>query len=136
MDLQYWSIINIKIVNCEIYLVNNLFTLLFLQISPIWGIKNEKIEVVGTLLNSSFSFLKKLLYKVIELLSLSLLSSPLFFFFSFYFQTVHKLWKLRHGCVENRTLYKLPNLWPHLHMPYLSSKLKFLLLLWFRPHNN
>ena len=35
MDLQHWSIINLKRVNWEIYLVNNLFTLLSLQISPI-----------------------------------------------------------------------------------------------------
>ena len=37
MDLQHWSIINLERVNWEIYLVNNLFTPLFLQISPIWG---------------------------------------------------------------------------------------------------
>ena len=37
MDLQHWSIINLERVNWEIYLVNNLFTLLSLQISPIWG---------------------------------------------------------------------------------------------------
>ena len=36
MDLQHWSIINLEIINWEIYLVNNLFTLLSLQISPIW----------------------------------------------------------------------------------------------------
>ena len=36
MDLQYWFIINLEKVNWEIYLVNNLSTLLFLQISPIW----------------------------------------------------------------------------------------------------
>ena len=37
MDLQHWSIINLEKVNWEIYLVNNLTTLLSLQISPIWG---------------------------------------------------------------------------------------------------
>ena len=36
MDLQHWSIINLEIINWKIYLVNNLFTLLSLQISPIW----------------------------------------------------------------------------------------------------
>ena len=37
MDLQHWFIINLEKVNLEIYIVNNLFTLLSLQISPIWG---------------------------------------------------------------------------------------------------
>ena len=37
MDLQHWSIINLERVNWEIYLVNNLSTLLSLQISPILG---------------------------------------------------------------------------------------------------
>ena len=36
MDLQYWFIINLERVNWKIYLVNNLSTLLSLQISPIW----------------------------------------------------------------------------------------------------
>ena len=35
IDLQHWSIINLEMVNWEIYLVNNLFILLSLQISPI-----------------------------------------------------------------------------------------------------
>ena len=78
MDLQHWSIINLEMVNWEIYLVNNLSTLLSLQISPIWGIKNEGLEVVETPPNSSPSFLKKLSNKVIELLSLPLLYSPSF----------------------------------------------------------
>ena len=79
MDLQYWFIINLEKVNWEIYLVNNLSTLLFLQISPIWGIKNEGLEVVKTPPNPSPSFLKKPPNKVIELLSLPLLYSPSFF---------------------------------------------------------
>ena len=37
MDLQHWFIINLEKVNWEIYLVNNLSTLLSFQISPIWG---------------------------------------------------------------------------------------------------
>ena len=37
MDLQHWSIINLEMVNQKIYLVNNLFTLLYFQISPIYG---------------------------------------------------------------------------------------------------
>ena len=36
MDLQHWSIINLERVNWEIYLVNNLSTILSLQISHIW----------------------------------------------------------------------------------------------------
>ena len=60
MDLQHWSIINLERVNWEIYLVNNLYTL---------------VEILP---NSSLSFLKKLPNKVIELLSLSLLYSPPF----------------------------------------------------------
>ena len=48
MDLQHWSIINLEMVNWKIYLVNNLSTLLSLQISSIWGIKNEGLEVVET----------------------------------------------------------------------------------------
>ena len=35
-------------VNWEIHLVNNLSTLLSLQISPIWEIKNEGLEVIET----------------------------------------------------------------------------------------
>ena len=79
MGLQHWSIINLERVNWEIYLVNNLSTLLYFQISLIWGIKNEGLEVVETPPNSSPSFLKKLPNKVIELLSLPLLYSPFFF---------------------------------------------------------
>ena len=79
MDLQHRSIINLERINWEIYLVNNLSTLLSLQISPIWGIKNEELEVVQTPPNSSHSFLNKLPNKVIELLSLPLLYSPSFF---------------------------------------------------------
>ena len=37
MDLEHWSIINLEMVNWKIYLVNNLSTLLSLQISQIWG---------------------------------------------------------------------------------------------------
>ena len=37
MYLQHWSIINLERVNWEIYLVNNLSTLLSPQISLIWG---------------------------------------------------------------------------------------------------
>ena len=85
MDSQHWSIINLEMGNWEIYLVNNLSTLLSLQISPIWGIKNEKLEVVETPPNSSLSFLKKLPNKVIELLSLPLIDSPPFL----NFQTRH-----------------------------------------------
>ena len=48
MDLQHWSIINLKMVNWKIYLVNNLSTLLSSQIFPIWGIKNKELEVVET----------------------------------------------------------------------------------------
>ena len=43
------------------------------------SLKNEGLEVVENPPNSSPSFLKKLLNKVIELLSLSLLYSPSFF---------------------------------------------------------
>ena len=35
-------------VNWGIHLINNLSTLLSLQISPIWGIKNEGLEIVET----------------------------------------------------------------------------------------
>ena len=35
-------------INLRIHLVNNLSTLLSLQISPIWEIKNEGLEVVET----------------------------------------------------------------------------------------
>jgi len=60
-------------------MVNNLYTLLSFQISPIWGIKNERLEVVETPPNFSPFFLKKLPNKIIELLSLLLLYSPSFF---------------------------------------------------------
>ena len=66
-------------VNWGIHLINNLSTLLSLQISPIWGIKNERLEIVETPPTPSSSFLKKLPNNVIELLSLPLLYSPSFF---------------------------------------------------------
>ena len=59
------NFVNIERVNWVIHLVNNLCTLLSLQISPIWGIKNEGLEVVKTPPNPSPSFLKKLPNKVI-----------------------------------------------------------------------
>ena len=37
MGLQHWFIINLERVNWEMYLVNNLSSLLSLQISLIWG---------------------------------------------------------------------------------------------------
>ena len=78
MDLQHWSIINLEMVNWEIYLVNNLSTLLYSLSKSLQfgGIKNEGLEVVETSPNSSPSFLKKLPNKVIELLSLPLHYSP------------------------------------------------------------
>ena len=51
-------------------MINNLSTLLSLQISSIWGIKNERFEVVKTPPNSFPSFFKKLQNKVIKLPSL------------------------------------------------------------------
>ena len=60
-------------------MINNLSTLLSLQISSIWGIKNEGLEVVETPPNPFPSFLKKLINKIIELLFLPLLYSPSFF---------------------------------------------------------
>ena len=49
MDLQHWSIINLEMVNWEIYLVNNLSTLLSLSKSLQFGrIKNEGLEAVET----------------------------------------------------------------------------------------
>ena len=74
MDLQHWSIINLEIVNWEIYLLYSPSKSL-----QFGGIKNERLEVVETPPNSSPLFLKKLLNKVIELLSLPLLYSPSFF---------------------------------------------------------
>ena len=76
MDLQHWSIINLEKVNWEIYLLYSPSKSL-----QFWGIKNEGLEVVKTLPNSSLSFAKKLSNKVIELLSLPLstLLQPLFF---------------------------------------------------------
>ena len=83
MDLQHWFIINLERVNWEIYLVNNLSTLLYSPFKSLQfgGIKNEGLEVVETPPNPSKlppSFLKKLPNKVIKLLSLSLLYSPSF----------------------------------------------------------
>ena len=37
IDLQHWFIINLEMVNWEIYLIKNLSTLFSLQISPILG---------------------------------------------------------------------------------------------------
>ena len=74
MDLQHWFIINLEMVNWEIYLLYS--SLKSLQFG---GIRNERLEVVETPPNSSPSFLKKLPNKVIELLSLPLLYSPSFF---------------------------------------------------------
>ena len=37
MDLQHWYITNLERINWDIYLVNNLSTLLSLQIFPIFG---------------------------------------------------------------------------------------------------
>ena len=48
MDLQHWSIINLEMVNWEIYLVNNLSTLLSLKSLQFGEIKNEELEVVET----------------------------------------------------------------------------------------
>ena len=62
------NFVNLKRVNWKIHLVNNLFTLL-----------NEGLEVVETLPNPSPFFLKKLINKIIELLSIPLLYSPSFF---------------------------------------------------------
>ena len=72
----FFFFVNIIRVNWVIYLVNNLCTLLSLQISPIWG--NEKWGDKGSP-NPSPSFLKKLPNKVIELLSLPLVYSLSFF---------------------------------------------------------
>ena len=74
MDLQHWSIINLEIVNWEIYLLYSPSKSLHFG-----GIKNERLEVVETPPNSSPLFLKKLLNKVIELFFLSLLYTPSFF---------------------------------------------------------
>ena len=74
---------------------------LSLQISTIWGIKNEGLEEVQTPSNPSLSFFKKLSNKIIELFSLSLLYPLLFFFFNSK-QSIKKvrkfqcfLWRLR-----------------------------------------
>ena len=74
MDLQHWSIINLEIVNWEIYLLYSPSKSL-----QFGGIKNERLEVVETPPNSSPLFLKKLLNKVIELFSLPLFYTPSFF---------------------------------------------------------
>ena len=74
MDLQHWSIINLEMVNWEIYLLYSPSKSL-----QFGGIKNEGLEVVETPPNSSPSFLKILPNKVIESLSLPLLYSPSFF---------------------------------------------------------
>ena len=81
MNLQHWSIINLKMINWKIYLVNNLSTLLSSPSKSLQfgGIKNKGLEVVETPPNSSPSFLKILPNKVIELLSLPLLYFPSFF---------------------------------------------------------
>ena len=68
MDLQHWSIINLEIVNWEIYLLYSPSK--FFQFREI---KNEELKVVETPPNFSTSFLKKLPNKVIELFSLPLL---------------------------------------------------------------
>ena len=47
------NLINMRRVNWGIHLVNNLSTLLSLQISPIWEIKNEGLEIVETPPNPS-----------------------------------------------------------------------------------
>ena len=57
---------------------------LSLQISTIWGIKNEELEEVQTPSNPSLLFFKKFSNKIIELFSLSLLYPLLFFFFFFF----------------------------------------------------
>ena len=69
---------NLERVNWRIHLVNNLSNLLSIQISPIWRIKNEELDVIKTPSNPSPSFLKKLPNGVIELLSLPSLYSLLF----------------------------------------------------------
>ena len=48
MNLQHWSVINLEMINWEIYLVNNLSTLLPPNLSNLGGIKNEGLEVVET----------------------------------------------------------------------------------------
>ena len=60
MNLQYWSIINLEMVNWKIYLVNNLSTLLSSPSKSLQfgGIKNKGLEVVETPPNSSPPFLK------------------------------------------------------------------------------
>ena len=68
------NFINLESVNWEIYLLYSPSKSLQFK-----GIKNEGLEVVETPPNSSPSFLKKLLNKVIGLLSLPLLYSPSFF---------------------------------------------------------
>ena len=47
------NFVNLEMVNYGIHLVNNLSTLLSLQISLIWRIKNEELEVVETSPNPS-----------------------------------------------------------------------------------
>ena len=63
-------------VNWSIYLVKNFYILIFLQISLIWGIKNEELKVIKTTPNSSSPSLKKT-FKF-NLFSFSLPYSPLF----------------------------------------------------------
>ena len=65
MDLQHWSIINLEIVNWEIYLLYSPSKSL-----QFGGIKNEGLEVVETPPNLSPSLLKKFSNKVIELFTL------------------------------------------------------------------
>ena len=74
MNLQHWFIINLEMINWKIYLLYSPFKSLQFK-----RIKNEGLEVVETPPNSSPSFLKKLLNKVIGLLTLPLLYSPSFF---------------------------------------------------------
>ena len=59
------NFVNMVRVNLVIYLVKYFYILLSLQISPIWGIKNEKLEIVRTPPNPSPSSLKKHPNKVI-----------------------------------------------------------------------
>ena len=47
------NFVNIIMVNWSIYLVKNFYILIFLQISLIWGIKNEGLEVIETPPNPS-----------------------------------------------------------------------------------
>ena len=59
------NFVNMVRVNLVIYLVKYFYILLSLQISPIWGIKNEGLEVFRIPPNPSLSSLKKHPNKVI-----------------------------------------------------------------------